>query len=307
MMTQYKPKTIIIWRISDGRSGHNTQSRGLVNALEKLTPCVCHDIEAMALKSGLAQYLLKQYRPGNDLPDPNLIIGAGHGTHLSLLCAQHARGGRTVVIMKPSLPFGWFDYCLIPEHDNPPDDKHTLVTRGAINMVTASKQHQDNQGLMLIGGPSKHFCWDSGAILKQIKTILERTAHVSWKISDSPRTPENMCDALARLHYPNAHFMPHKTTGPDWVASQLATAGNVWVSEDSISMIYESLTSGAATGILHVPVKKQGKINHDIQTLNDNGMITTFEAWQNGALLSPPAEMLNEAARAAKYLLEIYH
>ncbi len=303
MVIQHKPKTFIIWRISDGRHGHDTQSRGLVNALKQLAPCICHDIEATALKSGMLQYILRRYPPGTHLPDPDLIIGAGHRTHLSMLCAQHARGGQTVVIMKPTFPIGWFDCCLIPDHDNPPDDKSILVTRGAINMIMFSQQHHDNEGLILIGGPSRHYRWDNDAMLNQINIILERLAHVFWKITDSPRTPDITRSSLAGLNRPNALFFSHKTTDAGWVAAQLAHAGQVWVSEDSISMIYESLTSGASTGILHVPTKKNGKIFCAIQTLKDKGMITTFDAWCNGDPLSPPVGVLDEAKRAANFLL----
>lgn len=302
MLTQQKPKTIIIWRISDGRPGHDTQSRGLVNALKQLTSCVYHDIE-VAPGFGLLQYVLKRYLPGVDLPDPDFIIGAGHGTHLSMLCAQRARGGLTVVIMKPTLPPGWFDYCLIPDHDNPPDEKHIFITHGAINMITPSQQHQDNQGLILIGGPSRHYRWDNNTLLQQIKIILERSPQISWYISDSPRTPANTSDVLARLHYPNALFTSHKTTDTGWVANHLAHAGYVWVSEDSISMIYESLTSGAATGFLQTPVKRKGKITNTIRALINNNMITSFEDWENGHKMVPPAETLNEATRCAEYLL----
>ncbi|MBI4005554.1 MAG: mitochondrial fission ELM1 family protein [Gammaproteobacteria bacterium] len=303
MVIQHKPKTFIIWRISDGRPGHDTQSRGLVNALKQLASCICHDIEARNLTSGVLQYILRRYPPGMHLPDPDLIIGAGHRTHLSMLCAQHARGGQTVVIMKPSFPVGWFDCCLIPDHDNPPDDKSIFVTRGAINMVAFSRQHHDNEGLILIGGPSRHYRWDNDAILNQINIILEHFSQVSWKITDSPRTPDITRNSLTGLNCQNALFFSHKTTVPGWVAARLAHAGKVWVSEDSISMIYESLTSGASTGILRVPIEKHGKIFYAIQTLKDKDMITTFDAWRNGDPLAPPVEVLDEAKRVANYLL----
>ncbi|NIO88165.1 MAG: nucleoside-diphosphate sugar epimerase, partial [Candidatus Aminicenantes bacterium] len=79
------------------------------------------------------------------------IIGAGHGTHFPMLCAQRARGGKTIVIMKPGLPYSWFDYCLIPEHDKPPRKKNIITTRGAINTITPTNNHSIDQGMIMIG------------------------------------------------------------------------------------------------------------------------------------------------------------
>ena len=69
------------------------------------------------------------------LPTPDLLLGAGHHTHLSLLAARRIRGGKVVVLMRPSLPPGLFDLCLIPEHDAPPARPNVLATRGALNRI----------------------------------------------------------------------------------------------------------------------------------------------------------------------------
>ncbi len=302
-MTEHKPTTTVIWRISDGRPGHDSQSLGLVKAIDQLCGCVCHDIDASALQHGLISLLLSKYPPALHLPDPDLIIGAGHKTHLSLLCAKRARGGHTVVIMKPSLPLSWFDLCLIPEHDNPPAAENIFVTRGAINMISPGNQHQDDQGLILIGGPSKHYLWDNADLLEQIKTILTQTPKTNWNISNSPRTPDNTSEALMRLQHENAEFVPYQDTDSAWISEHLASVGSVWVSEDSISMIYESMTSKVATGLLRVPAKRTGRIQKNIQSLNKDNMLTTFKDWKEGKQLSPPARSLNEAVRCAQHLL----
>ena len=69
-------------------------------------------------------------------------------------------------------------------------------------------------------------------------------------------------------------------------------------------MIYESLTSGTATGILHVPEKRSGKISHSIEMLNKDHMVTLYEDWCSGKTLLPPPVILNEADRCAKELLK---
>lgn len=295
---------MVIWRIVDGRRGHDNQSLGLVKALSRHIPCVSHDIPVSSFKPGLWHYLLKKYSPGDNLPKPHLIVGAGHGTHLHLLCAQRAHGGRTAVIMKPGFPAAFFDFCLIPDHDNPRITDSIIITRGALNAITPGGHHNPGCGLILIGGPSRHFGWDDNQLFEQIGLILKTSNNITWHITDSPRTPVSTINKLAGLNLKNVIFQPYKNTGVDWVTDQLLKSGYVWVTEDSMSMIYESLTAGAATGLLRVPLQQQGKLTNCILNLVNNNMITSYEDWKNGKQLSPPDDILDEANRCAEYLLE---
>jgi hypothetical protein len=288
----------------DGRRGHDNQSQGLINALSRRVSCDCHDIPASSLNFWFWQYLLKKYPPGGGLPRPHLIIGAGHHTHLSMLCARHAFGGRIVVIMNPGLPANFFDFCLIPDHDNPRITDRVIVTRGAINAIVPAANHDQGRGLIMVGGPSSHYAWDNASLLDQIDFIIKKSGGITWHITDSPRTPVSTSDTLSNLKLPGVSFHSYRDTGPDWVTDQLLDSGYVWVSEDSMSMIYESLTAGAATGLLRVPVKRKGKLTKCIRSLIVNNMITSFDNWKKNRRLLPPADTLNEASRCAEYLLE---
>ena len=100
---------------------------------------------------------------------PNLIIGAGHRTHFSILAAKRAYGGKSIVLMKPSLPYFIFDLCLVPEHDNPPKRANIISTIGALNPLGLDGLHEKkpSSNLILIGGPSPHYKWDNNLIIKQ--------------------------------------------------------------------------------------------------------------------------------------------
>lgn len=295
---------MVIWRIFDGKPGHDNQSRGLVNALCRLESCSSHDLAADSLKPGLLQFFVNRFPAGDHLPRPDLIIGAGHRTHLPVLCARRAHGGKSVIIMRPSLPLRWFDFCLVPDHDQPEPAGNIIITRGAITTILPSREHDDRAGLILVGGPSRHFHWNEQEIMDQIQAILRRDTMITWQIGDSPRTPPATSNALARLRFRQMTFHPRQSTGVDWVAKQLAQAGRVWVSADSVSMIYESLTAGAATGVLSVPVKMPGKLTHITDTLIADGMVTPFPDWWNGRPLAPPPSVIDEATRCAGVLLK---
>lgn len=303
-MTTEPTQTPIIWRISDGKPGHDSQSKGLVKALNLIKPCDCHDIILADKKHGLLNLLLKKFPTTEILPDPDMIIGAGHETHLPLLCAKRARGGKTIIIMNPSVPAGWFDFCFIPEHDNPKMADNVLTTKGAINCITPSTEQVHDRGLILIGGPSRHFNWDNEYLLQQLKEIISTHADIEWEITDSARTPETTRNLLATLHEPNAKYKDCSSTGAAWVAGRLNRAANAWVSMDSVSMIYESLTSGAAVGILEVPAREPGKLTNNIAGLVEDNMVTPFSKWQNQRKLNQPPVLLHEAKRCAERLQE---
>lgn len=297
---------ITLWRITDGRAGHDAQSEGLAAALARRTRCVRFDIPAL---SGLALWtglLRRRFEPGRELPDPDLILGAGHGTHLSMLCAQAARGGRTIVLMKPTLPTGWFDLCLIPEHDRPRPAANVVPTRGALNRIVPSSAQDPLLGLILIGGPSRHYHWDEPALLQQLETILGRNPAMHWQMTDSPRTPESTRHALASLRHHTLQYVSYRQTRPGWVAEQLARAATAWVSEDSVSMIYEVLTAGAAVGLLAVPPAGRGRVVEGIDRLARDRMVTRYHNWETGTALNTGAAPLDEAGRCADILLTRY-
>lgn len=231
-------------------------------------------------------------------------MGAGHGTHLSLLAARRTRGGRAVVLMRPSLPLGLFDLCLIPEHDSPPARANGLVTRGALNRIQASPALEPKQGLFLIGGPSAHFGWDDAGLRAQIAAVLAADPAMQWTLTTSRRTPASF---LAIEHDPaNARLtvVPGAATGPDWLPARLARAGQVWVSADSVSMVYEALTAGAVVGVLEVPRKRSSRISRGLDKLAGEGWITPFADWQRHPRLNRPTHTFNEAERCARWIAE---
>lgn len=295
----------VIWRISDGRAGHDTQSKGLVMALNRIKACDCYDIDISDKKYGIWHLLFKQFTTIAQFPDPDIIIGAGHRTHLPILCAKRACGGKSIVIMKPGFPVNWFDFCFIPEHDNPKMTDNILTTKGAINCITPSTEHIGDRGLILIGGPSRHFYWDTEHLLQQLSEILTTHINIKWEISDSARTPEETRKALTALQEPNAQYYAYSNIEPTWLTRRLGLAANVWVSMDSVSMIYESLTSGAAVGLLDVPARGTGKLTNNIANLMEDRMTTHYNKWLVDRKLDKSPVLLNEGRRCAEYIYKV--
>ena len=97
-------------------------------------------------------------------------------------------------------------------------------------------------------------------------------------------------------------MVPVAATGPDWLPAQLARAGQVWVSADSVSMVYEALTAGAAVGVLDVPRKRSSRISRGLDKLAGEGWITPFADWQRHSRLNRPTHTFNEAERCARWI-----
>lgn len=295
--------TLVVWAFTDGKAGHENQTRGLLRALAHLHPLDVHWLDVPPLSQVLLDFVQRRFVPGRGLPDPGLLVGAGHGTHLPLLAARRACGGRIVLLMKPTLPRAWFDLCIVPEHDAVRGD-NVLVTRGALNSVSAATDKDPQAGLILVGGPSRHHDWDETALLAQIREISARDTAIRWTLTTSRRTPSATLAHLHTLGVANLQIVPFEQTDRNWLPAQLAHAARVWVTEDSASMLYEALTARAATGVLPVPARGDSRIARGVAALVRDGLVTNFREWQQGAALVPPSSPFNEAARVAAWISE---
>lgn len=297
-------KPLVVWRFSDGKAGHDNQSQGLLEALARLRPVRSVTLAPLPVSASTIGLLLGRRSVWGEQQAPDLALGAGHGTHLSLLVARRAWAGKVVVLMRPSLPLRLFDLCLIPEHDAPPARPNVLATRGALNRIQPSTTLDARRGLLLIGGPSAHFGWDSAALHRQIAAIVAADPAMHWTLTTSRRTPAEFLDGLRPMADERPRVVPVAETGPDWLPAQLARTGQVWVTADSVSMIYEALTAGAAVGVLETPRQRPNRISRGLERLTTEGWVTPFADWRPGRTLHRPPGIFNEAERCARWIVE---
>ncbi|WP_193214214.1 mitochondrial fission ELM1 family protein [Luteolibacter marinus] len=298
-----EPLEIMI--LSDGKPGHANQSHGLAEAIGRIRPV---SITRVSLKEsrGALQRIARAWGESAKESPPDLLLGAGHAVHAALLVLSRRFDVPCVVLMKPTLPDALFDLCLIPEHDlgkgEAPD--HVIPTVGALNRVPPPDQRERNGGLILLGGPSGSHGWDGKAVTEAVTTIVGRCGGRPWRTTDSRRTPAGTLGKLA-AECPALACYPHVDTGRDWLPQRLAEAAEVWVTEDSVSMIYEALSSGARVGLLPVPLlKKAGRVARGIDRLVEQGFATRFADWTPSSGLAAPPRVLREADRCAEIVLE---
>lgn len=202
---------------------------------------------------------------------PDLIIGAGHKVHFAMLMSRLCCGGRTVVLMKPSLPTAMFDLVFVPEHDQVLLDHKVVRTEGMLCPVSIDTKDVE-RGVIMLGGPSRHFHWDEQAVVNAIHDIVYGSKDMRWVIADSRRTPES---TRAMLVLPaNADLINHDECPPGWLTRELAAASNVWVTADSASMLYEAMSSGASVGIIELaPTRQDDKLAKGVDRLASRGLV----------------------------------
>ena len=295
--------TMVIWRLTDGKPGHDAQSLGLVQALAARRDVHAVAIECPGIWRSLSALARNRFNPSPAAPSPDLLVGAGHATHLPMLAARRSFGARCVVLMAPSLPIRLFDLCIVPQHDGLPDGENLVNSVGPLNPIIARPQQHSDRGLMLIGGASRHFHWPLETITAQIEALAMKTPAIQWQITDSRRSSVATGVALAAIAQANVEFISHSQTPDGWVAARLAECAQVWVSADSVSMIYEALTSGAAVGLFDIAEKNPSRVARGLQQLREQGRVTGFKQWLADDGLPAPQQPLAEAGRCADLIL----
>ena len=220
-----------------------------------------------------------------------------------MLSAKYTKKGKIIVLMKPSLPTSFFDLCLIPKHDRPKTRKNVIETNGALNPMKFNENKSLNEGLILLGGLSNHYKWDNNIVISQIKNIITNKDNKNWALADSPRTPKGLIQKLSSYNK-NVKILHSNTTNMAQLHNYIFNANHIWVSPDSVSMVYESLSSGASVGILELPIKKTNRINEAIASLIEKKEITSYSSWLKNKELRPFEKKFNEAERCALIMLD---
>jgi len=243
---------LVIWRFVDGKPGHEKQSAGLLQGIEALCPVEVYEFD-MRFKALLwRQVRAHLRRREGDMPAPDLVIGVGHSTHWPLVLTRLVCGGKSVVLMKPSLPQRWFDLLFIPQHDHHRQASNVIETRGVI-CPTSSAPKDPSQGVMLLGGVGPHFDWSNDHIATQITAIAEAAPDVHWQVCDSRRTPPGLSEVLPVAS--NLAYRSWRSTPDGFLEKVLARATYAWVTADSASMLYEALSARAHVGIIQLRPK----------------------------------------------------
>lgn len=287
--------------VSDGKAGHRSQALGLFQAMQRqqanatFEEVSIHDLPIISLIKAL-------FSSKNTLFEqaPDFIFGVGSHTHFRVwLLGKIFKKAKTVILMKPNLPIAWFDYAVIPEHDGIPANSRVIVTRGALNPIRNENRHQKARILIALGGSSKRHQWNQEKVLSSVQQIVEHNPNSEIILTTSRRTPAEFIDILRQQSFAKyLQICPVEQTPQGWIFEEMQKAEAVWVTEDSVSMIYESLTAGCRVGVIAMDRLKQDRITNSVDVLLEKKFIANVYDIN----LLPEGQLLQEADRVVHQL-----
>jgi uncharacterized protein len=298
----------------DGRPGHEKQTSGILEQLKKkkriniLPVQICRGTVAQQITDWM-KYLFSLGGAANpDLADCDLLIGTGTHTHLPMLVQKAHFNMPVVTCMTPATFIqNKFDLILSPQHDNIVEKENVFRTVGPPNMSHDKGEHLRQRTLILVGGidPQSHH-WVNDEIIDCLKRLIFHEAEQQIIISSSPRTPVETVNSLAKLaeEFQHVSFFNYKDTPSGWVEEEYSLCEQVWVTGDSISMVYEALSSGCRVGIIPVRWRKQNsKFMISEKYLHDHEMVVDLHSYLAHEREWKDHPALDEASRCADEII----
>ncbi len=300
----------------DGRPGHEKQTQGILDSLSKRIPIFTTEfiIERKSMINEAVNWLLYFLIPQRSLDKQeqkfDLLIGTGSRTHIPMLELKKKYGIPVITAMSPSpLLLNRFDLCFVPVHDGLSDRTNVCQTIGPPNVSTVGDHHDSDKGLILIGGiDEKSHYWNSDILKKQLLNLFNDPTVRQWTVASSPRTPKQTCEMVEIVagNNQNVSFFPFETTEKGWIEQQYNLNKYIWVTADSMSMVYEALSAGCHVGLLPVKWRKEkSKFRRSENFLIDQGYVIAFDAWISDKGKKWPSKGgLNEADRCAQEIIK---
>lgn len=305
-MVTHSDRAITVWRFTDGKAGHEKQTQALVEGLASYRDIKLHDISLSEIHQINRALLFGTWPELTHLEKPDIALGAGHATHLAILAAKRAYQAKAVVVMNPSAPAFLFDAIITPAHDGYSKKGNRIVTPTAL-APSVNSMPQAEKGLILLGGINNHFQWPEQATLQLISQLISKRPKLHWQISNSRRTPHSTTTAVENLCKQNNQctFIDCNDSPANWLANELRSTSEIWITVDSVSMVSEALNTKAGVGIIDLPPtnpKKANKIQRtiaNIRSVEPLGEIST----NNYVEPKPRSQPANHHIKAAEDIL----
>ncbi len=297
-----------VWALTTGEAGAAGQAEGLAAAVGRP-----YEVRTVRLRRpwswlpahrqapGLLQYGLDE-RLGP--PWPELLITCGRKSASVSVAVRRAAGGRcfTVHIQNPRVPLRHFDLVVPPRHDGV-SGPNVVATRVALHRLTPEalaaagetwrSRFADLNVAVLLGGRSRshRFTPETLEVLADGLARLEGPVAVTA----SRRTePAVIAELKARL--PEAWFWDG--TGCNPYPGMLALARHIVVTEDSVSMTSEAVSTGKPVYAARM-AGGNPRLARFQTALREEGILRPFE----GRLAEWQYEPVNEVPRVAAELL----
>ena len=282
----------ILW-IKDGKKGHEKQVQALLEELSKTIDIKIYqeDYHISSLKRFFdifhhsTSYVFKKYDSCKIIKsynqnDINLVIGAGSNIHTRLLLLKkflkdiYNKDIIAISVLTPSLFKNEFNFICAPNHDEIKlsNIKNTIFFEGSLAKVSI-QEPDDSIGLIGLGGINNHFIFNEDDLIKQIEYVLSLYPNKDWYLFSSRRTSDLMIDKIKTLTDSFSNLIVAHENFDEIIKH----ASIKFITQDSMNMVYESLSTKGQTFVFNMKYKNENKITKQIKKLIENKQIGYIE------------------------------
>ena len=282
----------ILW-IKDGKKGHEKQVLALLEELSKTIDIKIYqeDYHISSLKRFFdifhhsTSYVFKKYDSCKIIKsynqnDIHLVIGAGSNIHTRLLLLKkflkdiYNKDIIAISVLTPGLFKNEFNFICAPNHDEMKlnNIKNTIFFEGSLAKVSI-QEPDDSIGLIGLGGINNHFIFNEDDLIKQIEYILSLYPNKDWYLFSSRRTSDLMIDKIKTL----TNSFSNLIVAHENFDEIIKRASIKFITQDSMNMVYESLSTKGQTFVFNMKYKNENKITKQIKKLIENKQIGYIE------------------------------
>lgn len=280
--------------LTDGKAGHENQSRALVNALggeARIAKVAFRSSFHKALsylfdRAGVASSALFDLSGAEALPGRfSAVVGTGSGTFYAAKTIARRLGVKCAVVLYPrGYSLSGFDCILAPSFDCPP--KRPNVVELPVNLVAADagfyerasrefdlRHRQEKPAVaVVVGGPNKRSRMTAGWMRSRLERIFaENPGREIW-VTTSRRTPPEVEAVVDSFPFGYKLLYSRDTFNP--IPAFVSKAEKIYVSAESTGMISEACTFGnAQVEVMDDLVPGRHKFRRFIDSLARDGYV----------------------------------
>ena len=277
----------ILW-IKDGKLGHEKQVKALLDELSETIDIKVYEEDYIV---GFFQRIADIYNyvthqsaeltPNAKYHKKNihLIIGAGSNTYARIL---HIKRGLkldfnkevlAVSLLVPSFFKKDFDLICAPKHDHHKLSGHEAIYfEGSLAKVSIDAV-DESIGLIAIGGKNEHYLFNVNKIMEQVEFVTSIYPNKTWYIFSSRRTPQKMIKAINNLAQINKRII----VSEDGFDEMICKASIKIITQDSMNMVYESLSTKGSTILFNMKYLRKNKVINQMNELLHNKQVGYIE------------------------------
>ena len=122
-------------------------------------------------------------------------------------------------------------------------------------------------------------------------------------MTTSRRTPKDFLEKLKSQNFPNIKIIEYSKTKLGWIEQTLIKKEYAWITEDSFSMIYESITAQCKVGVLNLKkLGKESKAEKSIKSLLKRKIICKYDDLNKNNNTQKEKPLSHQALHCAEYV-----